>query len=127
MIKNQSNGTVKQQGLEHVKSQCQLGWIYQNGSGVAKDEKEAFKWYRMAAEGGHSEAQYMLGLMYQDGKGVVQDYKEAFTWYSLAASQKNDGAKYNRDIVLTKMSPNQIEVGQKLSQELYDKIYNQSK
>jgi hypothetical protein len=47
--------------------------------------------------------------------------------YSLAASQKNDGAKYNRDIVLTKMSPNQIEVGQKLSQELYDKIYNQSK
>jgi TPR repeat protein len=118
---------LKQGNQGDANAPYKLGDMYMYGEGVAKDEKEAFKWYRMAAEGGHSETQYMLGLMYQDGKGVVQDYKEAFTWYSLAASQKNDGAKYNRDIVLTKMSPNQIEVGQKLSQELYDKIYNQSK
>jgi hypothetical protein len=37
-----------------------------------------------------------------------------------------DAAKYNRDFILAKMSPSQIEEGENLSRELYDKIYNQT-
>ena len=33
---------------------------YDNGQGVAKDEVEAVKWYRKAAEQNHAQAQYNL-------------------------------------------------------------------
>ena len=33
-------------------SQLDLGWMYLDGVGVAKDEKEAAKWFRMAADQG---------------------------------------------------------------------------
>ena len=33
-------------------AQSNLGWLYEQGRGVAKDYAEARKWYRMAAEQG---------------------------------------------------------------------------
>jgi TPR repeat protein len=39
-----------------VKAQFKLGQIYEQGLGVASDPLEATRWYRMAAEQGHSEA-----------------------------------------------------------------------
>ena len=38
-----------------------LGWCYQNGTGVVKDEVEAVKYYKMAADQGYANAQYNLG------------------------------------------------------------------
>ena len=35
-----------------------LGWCYQNGTGVVKDEVEAVNFYRMAAVQGVASAQY---------------------------------------------------------------------
>lgn len=42
-------------------AQYRLGRMYDNGSGVEKDEKQAVIWYRKAAEQGNSDAQYNLG------------------------------------------------------------------
>ena len=50
---------------------------YENGEGVAKDDVEAVKWYRKAAEQGDAYAQHNLGLAYSYGSGVVKDYVEA--------------------------------------------------
>ena len=61
--------------------------MYANGEGVPEDDKEAVKWYRLAAEQGHAQAQYNLGLMYANGEGVPEDDKEAVKWYRLAAEQ----------------------------------------
>ena len=61
--------------------------MYQDGKGVSKDEDEAAKWYRMAAEQGLTDAQVSLGQMYKDGQGVPQDDIEAAKWYRMAAEQ----------------------------------------
>jgi len=38
-----------------------LGYCYQNGIGVTKDEKKAFEWYFKAANEGDLHAQHDLG------------------------------------------------------------------
>ena len=51
--------------------------MYDNGEGVPKDDREAVRWSRMAAEQGLAEAQSNLGLMYDSGDGVPEDDREA--------------------------------------------------
>ncbi len=66
-----------------AKSQHQLGIMYQNGKGVARDEAAAAEWYRKAAVQGFVRSQYALGsLHYARG-----DYDEAERWWLQAARQ----------------------------------------
>ena len=51
--------------------------MYDKGQGVPQDDKEAVKWYRLAAEQGDAYAQSNLGVTYEKGQGVPQDHKEA--------------------------------------------------
>ena len=44
----------------------------------------AARWYRLAAEQGHTGAQFYLGGMYYAGEGVPRDYVQAFVWFSLS-------------------------------------------
>jgi TPR repeat protein len=39
---------------------------------VAEDDKEAFKWFSLAASHGNAKAQNNLGYMYDLGEGVEQ-------------------------------------------------------
>jgi TPR repeat protein len=64
-----------------------MGVLYDSGTEVAKDQSEAARWYRLAADKGNAEAQNSLGSMYQAGEGVPRDYSLALRWYSLAADQ----------------------------------------
>ena len=61
--------------------------MYLRAQGIPQDYKEAFRWFRHAAEQGEGIAQMNLGLMYFKGLGVVQDYKESANWYWFAADQ----------------------------------------
>ena len=63
-----------------------LIWVvsYDTGEGVAKDPREAVRWYRLAAAQGHAKAQYVLGFAYWAGEGVITDEREAYIWLSLA-------------------------------------------
>ena len=61
--------------------QCGLGEAFSFGLyGVAKDEVEAVKWYRKAAEQNHAQAQYELGVCYDNSQGVAEDEGEAVKW-----------------------------------------------
>lgn len=73
--------------LGDAKAQSQLGFMYGDGQGVARDYAEAVKWYRASAEQGNANAQYNLGVMYENGRGVPLDYGKAIKWYQLAAAQ----------------------------------------
>jgi TPR repeat protein len=69
----------------------QLGEFYLLGEyGAPKDEVEAVKWFRKAAEQ-HDPiailAQYFLGTCYDQGHGVAQDHAEAVKLYREAADQ----------------------------------------
>ena len=61
----------------------------------SQDNKEAVKWYRLAAEQGLAWAQVNLGTMYFLGNGVQKDYKEAVKWFQ-HCYQQNDLAKQGK-------------------------------
>ena len=104
-----------------AEAQAILGYLYDNGSGVAQDEAEAVRWYRTAAEQGDASAQLNLGVMYYRGAGVPQDYVQAHTWANLAASrltgEDREIAVKNRDAVADLMTPEQIAEAQRLARE----------
>ena len=81
-------------------AQFNLGFMYENGKGVAKNYKIALKWYRLAAEQGDADALTNLGNMYHNGYGVPQDDKTAVKWWKLAAEQGDAKSQYNLDIIL---------------------------
>lgn len=74
-----------------LEAQYKLGVILfhgLNGLRGDKDEEEALKWFRGAAESGHSGAQYYMGEILQYGlAGVEQDAKQAMEWYQRSADQ----------------------------------------
>ena len=53
--------------------------------GVPKDEVEAVKWYRKAAEQNLAEAQCALGGCYANDLGVAKNEVEAVKWWRKAA------------------------------------------
>jgi TPR repeat protein len=63
------------------------GASYEMGRGVVKNEPEAVKWYRKAAEQDYAVAQDILGSCYYSGQGVAKDRAEALKWYRKAADQ----------------------------------------
>jgi uncharacterized protein len=69
--------------------------MYARGGGVAQDDREAVKWFRLSAEQGFAEAQFSLGNHYENGQGVAQDYREAAKWSRLAAQQGKAEAQFN--------------------------------
>ncbi len=71
----------------HMDSQFNLALMYQNGIGIAKDEKEAIVWYRKAAEQGSAFAQYNLAVLYENGRGTAVDFAQANEWYRKASVQ----------------------------------------
>ena len=74
-------------GREFRFGEVNLGSLYFNGQGVARDDKEAAKWDRLAADQGLAPAQANLGLMYIHGQGVGIDYVEGQRLLRLASDQ----------------------------------------
>ena len=70
-----------------ARAQVDLGVCYKHGAGVAQDQAEAVRWYRLATEQGYAYAQFILGACYYNGEGVAQNKVEAVRWYRLAAQQ----------------------------------------
>jgi TPR repeat protein len=68
-------------------AQSNLGFCYENGTGVVQNPAEAVRWYRLAADQGDAGAQYNLGVSYHNGGGVVRNSAEAVRWFRLAADQ----------------------------------------
>jgi uncharacterized protein len=79
-----------------AKARYELGRAFFSGTlGVAKDETEAVKWHRKAAEQNVAHAQYNLGVCYAIGQGVTEDDAEAVKWFRKAAEQNYADAQYN--------------------------------
>ena len=69
--------------------------MHLTGKGVRRDDAEAVRWYRLAAEQGVASAQHNLGIMYETGRGGVrQSYAEAVRWYRQAAEHGHANAQY---------------------------------
>jgi len=66
-----------------------LGLMYDLGTGVPTNFKEAVKWYQLSADQGNSDAQNNLATMYAEGEGVLKDAIKAKKLYESAAQQGN--------------------------------------
>jgi TPR repeat protein len=69
-----------------------LGYLYQHGSGVNTNLKEAFRWYEQGARGGNAASTQALASMYENGEGTKQDRVQALVWFLVAARRGNQGA-----------------------------------
>jgi uncharacterized protein len=78
-----------------AEAQLRLGLRYAEGDGVIQNDREAAKWFALAAKQGLSEAQYHYGLMLLNGRGVVQDYHAAFSWIEKPAQRGYAPAQYS--------------------------------
>jgi TPR repeat protein len=100
-------------------AQAFLGFMYENGFGAPQAYDAAADLYIQAAISGNPFGQCMLGLMYDKGHGVPQDFILAYKWLNLAAARapKREREYYARlrNAVASKMSPDQIVVGQRLA------------
>ena len=78
-----------------AEAQFELGVDYRWGLGVKRDEAEAMRWYRKAADQGLAKAQYNLAIAYDGGIGVKEDTTEAVRWYRKAAEQGHLKAQFD--------------------------------
>lgn len=62
-----------------------LGFCYENGCGVVKDEQMAFKAYKRSAAKGYGDAQNAVGIAYCFGRGVEKDDEIALKWFKKSA------------------------------------------
>jgi TPR repeat protein len=103
----------------NAKAQALLGFMYENGFGAPQAYDAAADLYLHAADRRNPFGQAMLGLLYDKGHGVRQDYILAYKWLNLAAARAPKRERDNylrlRNAVASKMSPDQVVVGQKLA------------
>lgn len=89
-------GIQAQQNLElkarsgNVSAMFKLAEEYYKGIGRIQDTKQAFIWYKQAADKGNLEADYMVAYLYEQGKGCSQNYTNAFNYYMKAAERGHE-------------------------------------
>jgi S1-C subfamily serine protease len=62
---------------------------------AAKRLSEAMRWFRQAADNGHTDAMNKIGIMYAMGQGVELDHATAMGWFRRAADMGNTFAMGN--------------------------------
>ena len=70
-----------------VKGMLCVGKCLETGDGVGRDQSEAVKWYRMAAEQGLPDAVFELARCYRFGIGVRRNRTTALKWLHKAAER----------------------------------------
>jgi len=83
---------LAEQGL--APAQNYLGIMYRDGRGVGRNDKEAVRWFKKAAQAGDMWARTNLAIMYLNGQGTEQNYPEAVELLHLAAGQGDSLAFY---------------------------------
>lgn len=71
-------------------AQTALGGMYLYGfKGVERNDAEAVRWLRLAAEQGQALAQFDMGELHRTGRGVAKDEVAAVNWFRRSAMQGN--------------------------------------
>lgn len=92
-----------------------LGVAYSEGLGVVRNDKEAFDWFRRAAEEGNSAAMMRLGMMYEEGLGVTGGQRttnrfRAIYWFVKALEKPSDHERVCRYITANLLNENKSDM-----------------
>jgi TPR repeat protein len=70
------------------RAMVRIGFLYDEGEGVAKSEEKALEWYRKGDKAGNPGAAFYIGSAYYYGMATIQqDYTKAMEWYKKAANK----------------------------------------
>jgi len=94
-----------------------LGLRSYQGVGRPPDPLDASEWFRLAADQGFAESQFNLGVLYAGGEGVKFDIVEAYKWMTLALKQGHVEAARQRSVIAQRMTPPQIQEGEKRARD----------
>jgi TPR repeat protein len=73
---------------------------------VPKDDREAARWWRLAASQGFAPAQHSLGkILSGGGQGVRSDKTQAYMWLALSAAQGDEEAGRQSEILSKQLKP----------------------
>ena len=64
-------------------AQFYMGYMYNEGLGVTKNNFDAVKWYCRSAVAGDKDSISNIDYMRINGYGVSRDKRKAFLWYSI--------------------------------------------
>lgn len=79
--------------LGNGEAACWVGYFYNMGYGVNKDDEKEFFWSKKSAELGDDQGMSNLAHCYYCGRGVSCDYDEAKKWWKKSAELGNQDAK----------------------------------
>ena len=82
----------------HPEAQCNLGYLYTVGDGVAQNVEEGMRWLKASAEQGNVQALYNISQMYTAGVGVETNSEMALAFLRKAANLGHPEALYNLGI-----------------------------
>jgi len=89
------NSLIKAAKAGQPAAQFYLATKYHQGKDIAADERQAFAWYKAAADQGLSAAQLNVGRMLADGLGTKKDESLARQYFEKAASRGDNRASFN--------------------------------
>ncbi len=89
------NSLIKAAKAGQPGAQFYLATKYQYGKDIQKDERQAFAWYKAAADQGLAVAQLNVGRMLADGIGTKKDETLARQYFEKAASRGDNRASFN--------------------------------
>ena len=84
-----------------------------------RDDAEAVRWFRLAADQGHAIAQFNLGVMYANGDGVLKDSVLAHMWANIATANGQETATEMRDVVERDMTRAEIDRATELARTVH--------
>ena len=88
-IKNAVPLLKKAAEMGHPEAQYNLGYCYQQGNELEKNDSIANTWLLKSAEHGWLNAQFKIAYSYALGRGIKQNYDQALYW-SLKCAEQND-------------------------------------
>lgn len=92
---NEALAWLREFATNNPDGQLVLGYLYNQGRGVARDYAKAAECYQAAANRGLATAENNLAYLYQEGLGVEKNLSKAFDLYLTSAKQGNAAAQYN--------------------------------
>lgn len=117
-IKTDTEKLLSAAGNGDTDAQVKLGIRYYTGRGVPQSEEEALKWFYSAAGQGNAQAQFYMGRARFSGEGIRKEHESAYAWFHVSAANGYRKADEWLAMVSREMTPEQIEEGRRLAQEL---------
>ena len=81
------------------------------------DSSSLFETVLRCADQGNAFAQFSLGFMYATGDDLPQDDVLAYMWLNLSAAQGQEGAQAAKELIVQRMTREQIGEAQRMSRE----------